>query len=81
MLAECDSDSEARELVLADGLASLALRWTLIDGSSGEEEIVCILEANPGHVTVARDYYPLPGVPRLTITSEQLRSGEWQLRP
>jgi hypothetical protein len=28
---------------------------------------------------LARDYYSLPGVPKLTITREQLEAGEWEL--
>ena len=42
--------------------------------------MVCIQEAHPGAVTVARGYYSLPGVPTLTITADQLATGEWQLR-
>lgn len=70
----------AVEQVLAEGLASLAERWTLHDASIGEDEVVCILEANAAEVTVARDYYPGPGVPTLRITREQLAAGEWELR-
>ncbi len=66
--------------VLSDGLSSLVERWTLRNGSTGDEEVVCIVEAHPGEVTVARDYYALPGVPRLTVTAEQLAAGEWELR-
>lgn len=66
--------------VLAEGLASLSERWTLYDASIGEAEVVCILEANAAEVTVARDYYPGPGVPTLRITREQLAAGEWELR-
>ena len=46
----------------------------------GDEQVVCIQEANPASVTVALDYYSLPGVPTLTISSAQLESGEWELR-
>lgn len=70
----------ALEQVLAEGLSSLAERWTLYDASIGEDEVVCIVEANAAEVTVARDYYPGPGVPTLTITREQLAAGEWELR-
>jgi hypothetical protein len=65
--------------VLAEGLASLAERWTLRHGDSGEEEVVCIQEANPAAVTLARGYYSLPGVPTLTITTAQIASGEWAM--
>ena len=45
--------ADAVEQVLAEGLASLAERWTLRRGANGEEEVVCIQEANPDKVTVA----------------------------
>lgn len=70
---------EAHEHVLRDGLASMAERWTLRNGTTGEEEIVCIQEANPLTVRMALGYYSMPGVPTLTITTAQLASGEWQL--
>lgn len=70
---------DAIDHVLHEGLPSLAERWTLRHGSTGDDEIVCILEANALEVTVARDYYSLPGVPTLTITADQLAIGEWQL--
>ena len=40
---------------------------------------MCIQEANPASVTVARGYHSLPGVPVLTITAAQLATGEWEL--
>ena len=49
-------------------------------GVIGAEEVVCIQEANPTTVTVARGYYSMPGVPTLTITAQQLASGEWVMR-
>jgi hypothetical protein len=79
-LGEHDSHDAARDHVLAEGLASLSDRWTLVNGITGETEIVCLLEANPSQVTVARDYFPLPGVPTLTITAAELSSADWELR-
>jgi len=70
----------AEQQVLEQGLASLADRWTLRDASTGEEEVVCIQEANAVAVTVARGYYSMPGVPTLTLTKGQLAAGEWELR-
>jgi hypothetical protein len=70
----------AADQVLAEGLSSLAERWLLRDGEGGDEEVVCIQEANADAVTVARGYYSLPGVPTLTITRAQLASGVWELR-
>ena len=68
----------AAEQVVNEGLASLADRWTL-RARDGEEEVVCIQEANPASVTVARGYYSLPGVPTITITVAELAAGEWSL--
>ncbi len=65
--------------MLTEGLASLAERWTLRHGDSGDEEVVCIQEANASAVTVARGYYSMPGVPTLTITAAQIASGEWEM--
>jgi hypothetical protein len=74
-----DSRDSATQQLLEEGLASLAERWTLRNGESGEEEVVCIQEANATAVTVARGYYSLPGVPTLTITARQIASGEWEM--
>ena len=79
-LGRHDDEAAARDQVLREGLSALTERWTLVDGATGEAEVACILEANPTSVTVARDYYPLAGVPTLTITAAQLAAGEWQLR-
>ena len=79
VLGRHDRREDAADHVLTDGLASLAERWTLRDGGSGEEEVVCIQEANAAAVTVARGYYSLPGVPTLRITATQLASGEWEM--
>jgi hypothetical protein len=78
-LGRHDRREDAADQVLTEGLASLAERWTLRRGESGEEEVVCIQEANAGSVTVARGYYSLPGVPTLTVTAAQIASGEWEM--
>ena len=79
VLGRHSTRAAAVDQVLADGLASLAGRWTLRRGDGGDEEIVCIQEANPSSVKLALGYYSLPGVPTLTITAAQLASGEWEL--
>jgi hypothetical protein len=79
VLGHHDQRAGAEDQVLEEGLASLAERWTLRDGATGEEEVVCIQEVDAGTVTVARGYYSLPGVPSLTITTDELASGAWQL--
>ena len=79
VLGDHEDRDGAERHVLGEGLAALADRWTLRDGTTGEEEVVCIQEANASSVRVARDYYSLPGVPTLTITAAQLAAGEWAL--
>ena len=78
-LGRHDDRDAAVDHVLTEGLASLAERW-MLRSPHGDEQVVCIQEANPASVTVALDYYSLPGVPTLTISSAQLESGEWELR-
>jgi hypothetical protein len=80
VLGSHDTRDAAEEQLLAEGLAALAERWRLRNPATGDEEIVCIQEANAAAVTVARGYYSLPGVPTLTITARQLAAGEWELR-
>lgn len=80
VLGAHDRREDAVEQVLRDGLASLAERWTLRSGATGEEEVVCIQEASPDGVTVARGYYAVPGVPTLAITADELAAGRWSLR-
>lgn len=70
---------DAIDQVLAEGLPSLASRWTLRNGATGEREVVCIQEANADAVTVARGYYSIPGTPVLTITTAEIVAGEWEL--
>jgi len=79
MLGRHDRRQDAADQVLGEGLSSLAERWALRHGASGEEEVVCIQEANGDVVTVALGYYSLPGVPTMTITKDQIASGEWEL--
>jgi hypothetical protein len=72
--------ADAERQVHDDGLASLAERWTLVDGVSGEEQVACIQESSPTGVTLALGYYSLPGVPTLTVSSDELAAGRWSLR-
>ncbi len=69
---------DAVDQVLAEGLASLAERWTL-RGADGFDEVVCIQEASERTVTVALGYYSMPGVPNLIIASEELQAGAWSM--
>jgi hypothetical protein len=78
VLGRHSTREDAIEHVRAVGLASLAERWTLRRGD-GSSEVVCIQEANADGVTLALDYYSLPGVPTLTLTAAQLATGAWEL--
>lgn len=81
VLGEYEDDDVAVRHTLNDGLASVADRWMLSDAESGEEQIVCIQQMSPDEVTLALDYYSLPGVPTLTIATSDLAPGaRWQLR-
>lgn len=80
VLGSHPSAEGARRQVLEQGLASLTERWLLRQGTNGDEEIVCIVEASTNAVTLARGYYSMPGVPTLTVTSDEILSGAWELR-
>jgi hypothetical protein len=75
-----DDGDAARQQLLDEGLAVLAERWTLRNVETGDEEVVCIQEANAASVTVALGYYSLPGVPTATINAHEIASGRWQLK-
>lgn len=75
-----DSRAAAAGHVLDKGLAVLAERWRLRDPETGDWEIVCIQEANAARVTLALGYFTGPGVPIVTVTTDQLRDGTWELR-
>lgn len=75
------ADAEAaRGQVLAEGLASLTERWLLVDGATGEEEVVCLQHVAPSGVVVALGYHSMPGVPTRSVTAGELAAGRWSLR-
>jgi len=78
-LGHRDDYDEAVRLVLDEGLASLAGHWMLSGPDVDGEQIVCIQHASQGSVTLALDYYSMPGVPSLTLSTDQLRTGLWTL--
>ena len=80
VLGEHAFEVDAERQVGEEGLAALSERWSLVDRATGDEEVVCIVEAHPGEVTVALGYYSMPGVPTRTLTAEELAGGRWQLR-
>lgn len=79
VLGEFDDEHAARRDVESRGLAALAERWMLVDHESGDEQIVCIQQASPDEVTLALDYYSLPGVPTRTIGVADLAGERWSL--
>jgi hypothetical protein len=79
LLGTHDDEGDARTEVEGVGLAVLGERWALVDGESGSEEVVRILEAHPGRATVEVGYYPEPGAPTHTVTVDDLESGRWRL--
>ena len=80
MLGEADSAAAATQVVREVGLAALAERWLLLDGTSTEAEVVCIQEASPSGVTLALGYYSMPGVPTLRITRDEIDRGRYVLQ-
>lgn len=79
LIGDHGTRAEAERQVREDGLAALSERWLLVDRETGDEEVVCIVEAHPGEVTVALGYYSMPGVPTRTLTAGELDRGRWQL--
>lgn len=75
-----DSREQAVDHVRSGGLAALADRWTLHGADGADAQVVCIVEATPHAVTVALDYYSMPGVPTMTITTAELADGTWILQ-
>lgn len=74
-LGSFSSEAEAAAHVLEQGLASLALHWWHRGPHSDDWNVCCIQEARPGWVRVALDYYSMPGVPIVEITSADLAAG------
>ncbi|MGB8858708.1 MAG: hypothetical protein WCC60_05605 [Ilumatobacteraceae bacterium] len=74
-LGRYDTRDEAVQLVLDDGLASLAAHWHYRSEALPDWQIVCIQEASPASVRIALDYYSMPGVPTLTLRREDLDDG------
>jgi hypothetical protein len=75
MLAQHTSQAEAEAHVLDHGLAVLAEHWWYRQQADDEWQIACIIEARPGEVRLALDYYPMPGVATVTVTRSDLADG------
>lgn len=74
-LAEHSTRADADAHVLEHGLAALAEHWWYRPDSRSEWQIACIVEARPGEVRLALDYYPMPGVAMATVTRAELAAG------
>ena len=74
-LAEHPTHGDAEAHVLEHGLAVLAEHWWYRPHADAEWQIACIVEARPGAVRLALDYYPMPGVAMVTVTAEDLAQG------
>lgn len=61
--------------VLDVGLASLSSHWYFRSSAHEEWQICCIQEASPTSVTIALDYYSMPGVPILQLNAEDFDKG------
>lgn len=80
LLGTHEDEHGARAEVLERGLAVLGERWLLVDGETGAEEVVRIVEAHPGTVTVQFGHYPEPGAATRVVTAADIGSGRWRLR-
>ena len=80
VLGAADTGEAAERIVREIGLPALAERWLLRTDESGDEQVVCIQEASPDGVTVALDYYSMPGVPTRRISRDELDTGRCTLR-
>lgn len=79
-LARCATHDDAVRTVLDDGLPSLAEHWILTGPGIDGDQIVCIQNVSPGTVSMALDYYSVPGTASMTLSAADLRSGIWSLR-
>ncbi|MEZ5138145.1 MAG: hypothetical protein R2702_17520 [Acidimicrobiales bacterium] len=81
VLGEHDDRAGAVAQVRSEGLASLSEPWTLVERATGDEQPVCLVEVDPGSVTLALDVVLYPGVPTRAIAAADLADGgPWLLR-
>ena len=74
-MSDHTSQAEAEAHVLDHGLAVLAEHWWYRPQADDEWQVACIIEARPGEVRLALDYYPMPGVATVTVTRSDLADG------
>lgn len=69
------SQKLAETHVLDVGLASLSSHWYFRSSAHDDWQICCIQEASPSSVTIALDYYSMPGVPIVKLNAEDFAQG------
>lgn len=76
VLAEFESEEQARQHVADHGLASLHERWQFRATPDAEWQTVLIQEARPGWVRLVLGYYSLPGVPTIELAMDEASQAE-----
>jgi hypothetical protein len=74
-MADHIDQAEAEAHVLDHGLAVLAEHWWYRQQAGDEWQVACIIEARPGEVRLALDYYPMPDVATVSVTRSDLAKG------
>jgi hypothetical protein len=67
---------EARAIVQARGLSSLAEHWWHYMAADDSWQIVLIQEARPGYALLVEGYYSLPESPRREFDVDHLQRGD-----
>lgn len=75
LLGTHDTPEAAEAQVLEDGLSSLAEHWLYRADASEDWQMVCIQEASPQSVRIALDFYSMPGVPTVMLSSDAVLTG------
>jgi len=76
LLGNARSRDEARAIVHARGLSSLAERWYWWSRATESWSVVLPQEVRAGVARVAVGYYALPGTPLRVITADDLDRGD-----
>jgi hypothetical protein len=76
LLGRTPSRADARAVVHARGLGSLAERWFWRSRKTGAWAVVVPQEVRPGFVRVSVGYYALAGTPTAVITAADLADGD-----
>jgi prolyl-tRNA editing enzyme YbaK/EbsC (Cys-tRNA(Pro) deacylase) len=74
-LGERTDRASAEQLVHERGMSSLADHWYYRATPTDAWQVVVLVEAHPGRVRIALDYYSMPGVPTVDVTAADLAAG------